>query len=90
MFGWCQRIGSNDPVWLEVLIDDRLVASCRADVFRQNLLDAGVGAGAHGFVSALPGVPAGSDAIVRVRVAGRVIELENSGQRLGCYQIAPA
>jgi hypothetical protein len=90
VFGWCQRIGSNDLVRLEVFIDDRLVTSVLADVFRQNLLNAKVGAGAHSFVVALTGMPPRPDAIIRVRVAGRVIELENSGQRLECYQIAPA
>jgi hypothetical protein len=90
MCGWCQRIGSDDPVWLEVFIDAQLVTSVVADVFRQNLLDAKVGAGAHGFVVALTGVQAGPDAIMRVRVAGRVVELDNSGQRLECYQVVQA
>jgi hypothetical protein len=90
VFGWCQRIGSNDPVRLDLFVDDRLVTSFLADVFRQNLLDAKVGAGAHGFVVALTGLQARADAIIRVRVAGRVVELDNSGQRLECYQITPA
>jgi hypothetical protein len=90
VFGWCQRIGSNDPVRLELFIDDRPVASFLADVFLQNLLDAQVGAGAHGFAVALTGLQARPDAIIRVRVAGRVIELENSGQRLERYQMTPA
>ena len=46
--------------------------------------------GAHGFVVALTDVRAGPDAITRVRVAGRVVELDNSGQCLVSYQIAPA
>jgi len=90
VFGWCQRIGSSDPVRLDLLIDDRLVTSFLADVFLKNLLDAQVGAGAHGFVAALTDFQVKPDAIIRVRVAGRLIELDNSGQRLDCYQIAPA
>jgi hypothetical protein len=90
VFGWCQRIGSNDPVRLDLFLDDRRVTSFLADVFLQNLLDAQVGTGAHGFVVALTGLQAKPDAIIRVGVAGRVIELENSGQRLGCYQMSPA
>jgi hypothetical protein len=90
VFGWCQRIGSNDPVRLDLFIDDRQVTSFLADVFLQNLLDAKVGTGAHGFVAELTGLRSRPDAIIRVRVAGRVIELENSGQRLECYQNVPA
>jgi hypothetical protein len=90
VFGWCQRIGSNDPVRLELFIDDQRITAFLADVFLQNLLDAQVGAGAHGFVVALTGLQARPDAILRVRVAGRVIELENSGQRLERYQMTLA
>jgi hypothetical protein len=90
VFGWCQRIGSNDPVRLDVFIDDRPVASFTADVFLQNLLDAKVGAGTHGFVVALAGLEAGPDAILRVKVAEREVELDNSGQRLGSYHISGA
>jgi hypothetical protein len=90
VLGWCQRIGSNDPVRLELFIDDRLVRSFLADVLLKNLLDAEVGAGAHGFVVDLTGLQARPDAIIRVGIAGRVIELENSGQRLECYQMMMA
>jgi hypothetical protein len=90
VLGWCQRIGSNDPVPLELFIDDQLVRSFLADVPLQNLLDARIGAGAHGFVVGLTGLQARPDAIIRVRVAGRMMELENSGQRLECYQMTPA
>lgn len=89
VFGWCQRIGSNDPVRLDLFINDRPVASFLADVFRQNLLNAGVGAGAHGFAVALTDLQARPDAILHVRVAGRVVELDNGGQRLDSYQITP-
>jgi len=77
-------------VRLELFIDDRLVRSFLADVLLQNLLDARIGAGAHGFVVARTDLQARPDAIIRVGVAGRVIELENSGQRLECYQMTVA
>lgn len=89
VFGWCQRIGSDDPVRVDLFIDDRPVAPFLADVFRQNLLDAGVGAGAPGFAVALTDPGARPDAILRVRVAGRVVELANSGQRLASYRVTP-
>jgi hypothetical protein len=90
VLGWCQRIGSNDPVRLELFVDDQLVRSFLADVPLQNLLDAQIGAGAHGFVVALTDLQVRPDGIIRVGVAGRVVELENSGQRLECYQMTPA
>jgi len=90
MLGWCQRIGSNDPVRLELFIDDRLVRSFLADVLLQNLLHAQIGTGAHGFVVALTDLQVRPDAIIRVGVAGRMIELENSGQRLDLYQMTVA
>jgi|HubBroStandDraft_4_1064222.scaffolds.fasta_scaffold218052_1 hypothetical protein len=90
VLGWCQRIGSNDPVRLELFVDDQLVRSFLADVPLQNLLDAQIGAGAHGFVVALTDLQVRPDAIIRVGVAERVVELENSGQRLECYQMTPA
>ena len=90
VFGWCQPIGSNDPVRLDLFIDDRQVMSFLADVVLQNLLDAKVGTGAHGFVAALTGLQPRPDAIIHVRVAGRMFELDNSGQRLDRYQIIPA
>jgi hypothetical protein len=90
VFGWCQRIGSSDPVRLDLLVDDRPVASFLADVFLQNLLDAKVCTGSHGFVVPLVGLQPRPGATIRVRVAGRVIELDNSGQHLEHYQVTPA
>jgi hypothetical protein len=90
LLGWCQLLGSNEPVQLEVFIGDRLAKSFLAEVFRQDLLDARIGNGAHGFVVELASLRAKPNAIIRVRVAGRPIELDNSGQRLARYRITPA
>lgn len=89
LLGWCQLLGSNEPVRLDLFIGDRLARSFLADVFRQDLLDARIGEGAHGFGVELAGLGARPNAIIRVRVAGRPIELDNSGQRLARYRIAP-
>ena len=90
IFGWCQQIGSTEPVQLDMFIDDRLAASFPADVFRQDLRDAGIGSGAHGFAVELGGHKPKRHAIIRITVAGRRIELDNSGQRLADYRLKPA
>lgn len=87
IFGWCQLLGSTDPVRLEMFIDDQLVASFLADVFRQDLQDARIGNGAHGFVVELGALRPKAHATIRVRIAGRPIELENSGQRFASYRV---
>jgi hypothetical protein len=90
LFGWCQQIGSTDPVQLEMFIDDQLAASFQADVFRQDLRDAEIGSGAHGFAVELGGNQRKRHAIIRIRVAGGRIELDNSGQHLADYRVKPA
>jgi len=90
LFGWCQQIGSTDPVRLEMFLDDQLAASFPADVFRQDLRDAEIGNGAHGFAVELGGHQPKRHAIIRIKVSGRRIELDNSGQRLADYRLKPA
>ncbi len=53
--GWC--FDPNQPGWhadLAVLVDTEPVATVRADVFRPDLQQAGIGDGAHGFGYQLP------------------------------------
>jgi hypothetical protein len=90
MFGWCHQIGSTDPVPLELFVDDQLAKSFLADVFRQDLLEAGIGTGAHGFIVQLGGPQPKQHSIVSVRVAGGPIELDNSGHGLAHYRVDPA
>lgn len=53
--GWARSEASGDlPVTIEVQADGRWVASGAADVFRGDLLEAGVGRGKHAFRIALP------------------------------------
>ncbi|HEY0181850.1 MAG TPA: hypothetical protein VGC09_03495, partial [Rhodopila sp.] len=85
LHGWCRLTGAPDAVALELLVDGRPVLSCVADVFRQDLLDAGFGAGKHGFVVDLRALDVRLDAVIRVRVATHGIELGNSGRRLDAY-----
>ena len=82
LYGWCRLTHSTDPVALEVLVDDKPVLGLMADVFRQDLLDAGIGQGSHGYLIALDALRAGPDAVIRIRVALHWVELENSGRLL--------
>jgi hypothetical protein len=79
LHGWCRLTHSTDPVPLEVVVDGRPVLSLMADVFRQDLLDAGIGQGCHGFSIALETLRARPDAVIRIRIAGHAVELDNSG-----------
>jgi hypothetical protein len=82
LYGWCRLSQSTDPVRLDVLVDEEPALSLMADGFRQDLLDAGIGVGGHGFSIALDVLQARADAVIRIRVAGYGVELANSGKRL--------
>jgi hypothetical protein len=61
-----------------------------ADIFRQDLLDAGFGEGRHGYLVPLIALQARPDSVIRVRVAGHRNELDNSGTRLSDFGSAAA
>ena len=85
LYGWCRLSGIAKPVALELLADDRVVHAFAADTFRQDLLEAGFGDGCHGFyldVAALNLLPS---AVVRIKVAGQAVDLQNSGRRVDEY-----
>jgi hypothetical protein len=80
--GWCAEHGRNDPVTVELLADGAVVTSATADIFRSDLLAAGIGAGRHGFrldVSSLEGKP---DAVLQIRTVGTGYMIFNSGRTL--------
>ena len=85
LYGWCRLTGVDDPVGLDLLVDDQPVLSFSADVFRQDLLDTGFGTGHHGFYIDLVKLSVRPDSVLRVRVAGLTVELDNSGRRLKSY-----
>jgi hypothetical protein len=79
--GWCRLTGVADPVMLELLVDGQAVLAFPADLFRQDLLDAGFGTGHHGFSVDLDGLHPRPGSIIRIKVAGHGIELDNAGTR---------
>jgi hypothetical protein len=85
LLGWSRLTASADPVALDLSADDQLVLAFKADLFRQDLLDAGYGTGHHGFRLDLRGLNLRPDSVIRIRVATHGVELENSGQRLTSY-----
>ncbi|TLM80004.1 glycosyltransferase [Microbulbifer harenosus] len=47
--GWAAIIGESEPVPLQVVVDDRVVGAGMANLYRADLLEAGVNEGGHGF-----------------------------------------
>lgn len=85
LYGWCRLTGVSDPVALDLLVDDQPVLAFLADAFRQDLLDAGFGKGNHGFYLDLRKLGLRPDSVIRIKVAARAIELDNSGRRVEEY-----
>jgi hypothetical protein len=85
LHGWCCLTAVVEPVALCLFVDDQPVLDFRADLFRQDLLDAGFGTGHHGFAVDLGLLGARADSVIRIRVAEQEIELDNSGRRLADY-----
>lgn len=83
--GWCRHLDRLDPVELDVLANGILLQSVKADRFREDLANGGMGNGCHGFVMDLVPYQLSSDTIIHVRIRDRALELPNSGQRLGAF-----
>lgn len=82
LYGWCQLTQSPEPIALDVLVDDRVMLRVVADAFRQDLQEAGIGTGRHGFFVDLARLRAQPDAVIRVRIAEHGVDLARSGTRL--------
>lgn len=78
IMGWAWDDGAPG-LDLEILAraDDKTISSCRANVFRQDLADAGIGDGRHGFCLAVPDL-AQRHNVISVIDAASGIELEGS------------
>lgn len=85
LYGWCRLTGIAEPVALELIADGVVVHAFAADVFRQDLLDAGFGQGRHGFFLDVATLGLRPDAVIHVKVAGQMVELRNGGRRLDAY-----
>jgi len=80
--GWCARNDSEDPVEVQLLVDGVVVASGKADVFRQDLLKAGIGNGKHGFRFDISRLRPKEGAVLEVRTADGTHVVFGSGHKL--------
>ncbi len=83
LYGWCFEENRIAPVRLEILGDGHLLATIDADQYREDLAAGGIGNGCHGFLIELDHRKLTPATTIRVRIAGRQLELENSGLALG-------
>lgn len=77
-WAWAGRLAPG-PVDVEIVAGGRVLSTVRADRFRRDLAEAGIGGGEYGFVYDLAGgALAPGDNEIRVRVAGTRFELPGS------------
>jgi len=88
LYGWCCQVGRLEPVRLELYADDRLIEKITADTFREDLASFGIGNGCHGFFVDLNRHRLHPHSVIRMKIANRVLELDNSGCTLGSLREA--
>ncbi len=81
-FGWCALKTSDDPVSVELLANGKVVATAKADAFRQDLKNAGIGSGHHSFNIDLAAFNFSDDTVLRVQVEGGGFVLQGSDDSL--------
>jgi len=75
----------NDAVKVEIYDNDSLIATVRADQFRQDLLDARLGNGKHAFnFDVTPQLRDGKLHVISIKVAGTQIYLQNTPKKIIC------
>ena len=84
--GWAWDFSpTNVPVSVDVYSDGVFVARWLADSFRQDLLNAGIGNGAHGFFGATPAsLKDGVQHTITVRFTGTSQNLSATPKLLSC------
>ena len=87
LYGWCVEEDRLEPVRLDLFADDRLIETFDADRYRADLAAGGMGNGCHGFSRDIGRHKLRGDAVLRVRINGRMLELENSGTRLNRFTV---
>jgi uncharacterized repeat protein (TIGR01451 family) len=75
----------NTPISVNIYADDNLVGSVSADQFRQDLLNAGIGNGVHGFSLATPAnLKDGQPHQIRVRIVSATSYINGSPKTITC------
>jgi hypothetical protein len=89
LLGWCWQKGSDETFDVDLCLDGRITARTRADQFRGDLRDAGIGNGCHAFAFDLAPFNAGPDTLVTVNMTGKTVELPNGSKPLRAYAGPP-
>jgi matrixin len=84
--GWAwDRNQPNSPINVDIYDGTTLIATVAANIFRQDLLNAGIGNGAHGFSFATPAsLKNGQPHSIRVKFAGTSTDLSSTGRTINC------
>jgi hypothetical protein len=80
--GWCAGPNANAPVTVELLAGETIIATTQAALFRPDLLQAGIGLGAHAFRFNLSGLSLPPHTELSVRAQGERTPLEGSPKKL--------
>ena len=80
--GWCAAMDNDEPVEVELLADGVVLGSAKADVFRADLLDAGIGNGCHAFQFDLTGFGLKHEVVLDARTTVGGYVLDGSGSTL--------
>jgi hypothetical protein len=90
IYGWCYRLGSLEPVLLDLFADDVRIATFLAGEFRKDLAENKIGNGNHGFYFDLSRFNLSPDTTLRIRPNRRTVELNGSGRALRDLTMADA
>jgi hypothetical protein len=95
----CQAIAgwawdSNQPntsISVDIYDGTTLIATVPANIFRQDLANAGIGNGVHGFAFATPAsLKDGQSHSIRVKFSGTSTDLQSTPKTINCGDAAPA
>jgi alginate O-acetyltransferase complex protein AlgJ len=86
IYGWAWDKNNSETILdVEIYDEERLIAVMPADLFREDLLKAGIGDGVHAFVYQLPpALKDGRPHLIRVKIAGSNFNLKNTPKPIMC------
>ena len=84
--GWAyDPVQPNTPIMVDIYGGNSLVATVAANIFRQDLFNAGIGNGSHGFIYTVPAsLRNGQTRTIRAQVSDRNIVLTGSSGLITC------
>jgi SAM-dependent methyltransferase len=87
--GWAfDQEEPDQPVLVELLLDEKVIGSAVAEGPRQDLMKAQIGTGRHGFVFPIPhALPVSRGSTISVRFAETDTQLERSGTTVGEFVV---